>query len=492
MSKYLTLDVGTTAVKAALFDSDFQLLDVAINEYVLLTPQEGIVELPAEIYWENAVSGIRKVLERTGSGAREIRTITCTTQGETLVPLDKQGNALHNAVVWLDARATTESECIAKQFTKEEFFAKTGIPEVTAYCPVAKLLWFKNQKPDIYAAADKFLLLEDFLICRLTGKTVTNPAVCCSTGYLDIGTGRLWEEIFLKNQLSMEKIPQLLPCGTQVAALSREAALCLGLTEETIVTTGAMDQVASAIGAGNVQDGIVSETTGTCLCVAASVKNPRLEQWSPISVYSHGVEELYLRVSVVQTAGMILRWFRDEFCPDLFADRDSAYDKMSAMAETEPALSRGVMLVPYLTGTDANSRVRGAFTGLGLDTTREACIRAVMEAMGYTLREKLEEMQLESEDILSLGGASKSAVWNQMKSDICGRRLTVLEAEESTSLGAAILGALAVGDLHTIEAAGERIKGKKSYLPDTENAALYQAEYNKFRHICGLIASVYD
>lgn len=492
MNKYLTLDVGTTAVKTALFDSNFQLLDLVINEYVLLTQEEGIVELPADVYWRNAVSGIRKILIRTKSSAEEIRTITCTTQGETLIPIDGEGNALHNAVVWLDARAKEESECLAKQFTKEEFFSKTGIPEITAYCPVAKLLWFKNERPDIYKAAAKFLLLEDFLIYRLTGRMVTNPAVCCSTGYLDIETGQLWKEIFLKNQLSMEKIPEVQPCGTLVAALSHEVAVCLGLTEKTMVTTGAMDQVASAVGAGNCKDGIVSETTGTCLCVAASASNPRLEQWSPVPVYIHCVKGLYLKITVVQTAGMILKWFRDEFCSDLFIDKDSAYDKMSNMAETVPPLAGGVMLVPYLTGTETNSRVRGAFTGLGLEITRECCIRAVMEAIGYTLREKLEEMQIKNEQIISLGGASKSNVWNQIKADICGKKIVALEAEESTSLGAAILGALAVGDLCSMEMAAERMRTKKSYTPITENTALYEAEYEKFRSICGLIASVYE
>ena len=163
-----------------------------------------------------------------------------------------------------------------------------------------------------------------------------------------------------------------------------------------------------------------------------------------------------------------------------------------SMAETVPPLARGVMLVPYLTGTEANSRVRGAFTGLGLETTRECCIRAVMEAMGYTLREKLEEMQMENEQIISLGGASRSNIWNQIKADICGKKIAVLEAEESTSLGAAILGALAVGDLCSMETAAVRMKTKKSYTPITENTELYEAEYEKFRNICGLIASAYE
>lgn len=482
--RYLALDVGTTAVKAALFDEAFQMLDAQVEEYTLNSLGKGIVELPAEVYWEKAKAAVRKVVKRTKTDPETIRTITAATQGETLILADEEGNALHPAVVWLDARAQEEQRLLSSQYEKEVFFEKTGIPEVTAYCPIAKILWFRNNLPEIYHAAHKILLLEDYLIFKLTNQMVTNPAVSCTTGYLDITTGRLWEGILEKNGLEREKFPEIRPCGTQVGTLSKTAAKELGLTERTVVTTGAMDQAASAIGAGNIKDGIVSETTGTCMCVAVSAKDPGLKDRNPAPVYRHGIDGLYLKVSVVQTAGLILKWFRDAFCQDLMKEGRNAYDAMSALAEAEPPLSKGVTLVPFLTGTEQNSQARGEFCGLGLETTRGCLIRAVMEAVGYMLRQKLAEMGVKEESVYALGGASKSGVWNQIKADICGRRIAVLEVEESTCLGAAMLGALAVGDIGTMEEAAKRIRVKKRYEPSEENEKRYREGYERFEELC--------
>lgn len=483
-NRYLTLDVGTTAVKAALFDGDFQMTDIEVEEYTLISPGNGIVELPAEVYWEKAKAAIRKIVRRTKTDPEMIRTITATTQGETLILVDEEGNALHNAVVWLDARAQEEQKLLSSQYDKDAFFERTGIPEATAYCPVAKILWFRNNLPEIYRAAHKILLLEDYLIFKLTNQMVTNPAVSCSTGYLDITTGGWWKAILEQNGVDQEKLPEIFPCGTQVGALSENAARELGLTGRTVVTTGAMDQAASAIGAGNIRDGVVSETTGTCMCVAVSMEEPELEKWKPTPIYLHGINGLYLKVSVVQTAGVILKWFRDTFCQDLLSEGKNAYDAMSALAEGEPPLSKGVTLVPFLTGTEQNSRVRGEFCGLGLETTRGCLIRAVMEAVGYMLRQKLEEMEVKKESVYALGGASKSGVWNQIKADICDREIAVLNVEESTLLGAALLGALAVGDIRSLEETAGIVQVKKRYDPSEENKKRYQEGYAGFEKLC--------
>ncbi|HJA31346.1 MAG: hypothetical protein DBX58_08515 [Clostridiales bacterium] len=483
-AKYLTLDVGTTAVKVGLFDRMFQMQDMVVKEYTLRSGPNGTVELDPNVYLDNVICGIREIMERMHLAPEEVASITCTTQGETLIPVDQNGNALHDAVVWLDARAMEEKERIARQYPKEVFFEKTGIPEVTEYCPISKLLWFHNRMPEIYEKTDKFLLLEDFLIYKLTGKMVTNPSISCTTGYLDIRTKRLWTDILERNGLDPRKIPEILPCGAKVGLLSQKAALATGLTERTMVTTGAMDQAASAIGVGNVVDGIVSETTGTCMCVAASVKDLKMDPERPVPVYVHAVNSLYLRVSVSQTAGMVLKWFRDAFCEDLKEKGKNAYDAMSALAEKEPPLSRGVILAPFLTGTETDSRVRGAYYGIGLDTTRGCCIRAVMEAVGYTLLEKLNEMDVESDRIYSLGGAADSRVWNQIKADISGRQIVIPEIGESTSRGAALLGALALEDIGRIKEGIGKIQIRESYKPQPENKKLYQDGYREYRSFC--------
>lgn len=294
MKKLLTLDVGTTAVKAALFDAELRLIAAEITEYALLTPEAGIVELDPAIYWTSAVKGIRKILAETGTEPTEVCSIACTTQGETLIPVDRNGNVLHNAVVWLDSRATAEAEALAE----------------------------------------------------------------------------------------------------------------LGLLPGTVVAAGAMDQVCGAIGAGNIREGVVSETTGTCLILGATTEQPQM--CGGVSVYAHALPGKYLYIGIVQTAGVIQKWFRDEFCRDL--PPETAFAEMSRMAAEAPPLSRGVMLYPQFTGTPApvaDETARGVYFGLGLDTGRDCLIRALYEGVGYALRENLDLMQIRPNWLISMGGGAK-------------------------------------------------------------------------------------
>lgn len=491
MKFLLTLDVGTTAVKAALFDTRLNMLGVVIREYELLTPEKDLVELPAPVYWDNAVAAIQSLIADTRVQPEDIASITCTTQGETLIPIDKNGAALHHAIVWLDSRAKRESEQIAALFPKEEFYRKTGIAEVSPYCPVAKLLWLKNNLPAVYENTHRFLLLEDYLIFCLTGKAVTNPALCCTTGYFDISSNSFWAEMLDAFQLDAAKLPSVLPSGVQAGTLTPAAARQLGLPETLAVTTGAMDQVTAAIGAGNIEIGVVSETTGTCLGVLACAGASCLDAWSPISVYSHAIEGLYLKVVITQTAGMILKWFRTEFCPDFMVQGGDPYEHMSALAAAEPVLSRGVFLYPYLTGLESNPKARGAFLGVGLDTGRGCFIRAVMESVGYTLCESIDNMGLTPQCIHALGGGSKSEVWNQIKADICGTVIKVMQTEEASALGAAVLGGVAVGLFPSIQSACSLLTPKKEYRPIAENTALYTNAYQKFLSLYSTLAPLF-
>ena len=489
MKKFLTLDVGTTAVKASLFDEKLQMLGLEIREYQLDTPQTDFVELPAHIYWDKAVDGIHALLEHTKADPADIVSITCTTQGETLIPVDQKGEPLFPAIVWLDARAKTQSDALASLFSKEAFYRHTGIPEMTPYCPVAKVLWLKQEQPEIYEKTTAFLLLEDYLLYRLTGKQATNRSLICTTGYYDICANAMWDEMLQKAGLDQEKFPPVLPCGEKLGTLTADAAAETGLSVSTVAVTGAMDQVASAIGAGNVVSGILSETTGTCLAVGATVGAGATDQWSPIPVYTHALPDCYFKLTVMQTAGMALKWFRNEFCKDLMAEGGNAYGRMDDLAEAEPPLSRGLIMFPYLTGMDTDPAARGVFFGAGLDTNRGCFIRAIMEAVAYSLRESMDQMGGAYQEIHSVGGGSKSNVWNQIKADTCGIPVQIMQQEEATSVGAAILGGIAVGCFRDIHQAcgllkvGNRYESTDAHDLYKEGYRKYQAMYDSFKDL---------
>lgn len=482
MKKLITLDVGTTAVKASIFSEDLNLLATDVREYRLEAPGPGLLELDPDIYWDNAVAGVRSVLEQTGTKPEEAAAITCTTQGETLIPVDKAGNALHKAVIWLDSRAQEEADEIARHITPEQFYSTTGVPEINGYCPVAKVLWFKKNLPETYSNTAKFLLLEDYLVCRLSGKVVTNPSIMCTTGYFDISGNKLWDLIMEVSGLDPQKIPDLLPCGTVVGGLCDKAASELGLTSDTVVTTGAMDQTAGAVGAANIREGIVSETTGTAMVIAATTEKPHLDHLSAVNVYTHAVPGMYLNISMVQTAGMVQKWFRDELCKDL--EGSTAFADMSKLAAAAPPLSKGVMVYPHFTGIQEplnDPNARGVIFGIGLDADRGCLIRAIYEGIGYTLRENLELMDLKPERIISLGGGSKSEEWNQIKADICAAAVEVPVISEAASLGAAILGGIAAGILKDIDSAVKLVRTDRTYPPMDGNTVLYEKGYKKYQ-----------
>lgn len=480
MKTLLSLDVGTTAVKAGLFAEDLSPLGLVIEEYTLQTPGPDLVEMDPEIYWQSACRSIRRVIENVDVDATSVQVITCTTQGETMIPVDAAGTTLHPAIVWLDARAREEAEFLSARFTAEEFYQTTGLPEISSYCPVAKLKWLKDRKPDIYDRTYKLLLLEDYLVYRLTGQFVSNPSLQSSTGYFDIHQGRYWEKILTCCGLDSDKLPKLLPCGTIVSPIRPELADAFGLSPSTLVSTGAMDQVAAAVGCGNIREGVVTDTIGTCQVVAATANHAPDLPWSAVTVYAHAIPGKYLLLLINQTAGIVLKWFRNEFCRDLVDHfGDGAFDEMGRLASQIPPLSRGLTLFPQFTGIQGavnNPDVRGAFVGVGLDTDRACFIRAVMEGVCYMSRQSIETMELSPETLISLGGGAKSSIWNQVKADITGKIVSILQVEEAALLGAAMLGGLACGILNSLEHSAV----SRSFTPNRDNHDAYEVGYQRY------------
>ena len=295
MKYFLTLDVGTTAVKAGLFSEKLDQVAFSIKEYSLYTPEIDFIELEPDTYWEKTKDAVAAVLSSSEVNVSDIVSITCTTQGETLIPIGKDGKHLSNAIVWLDSRAKSEAAFISSHFNKTDIYAITGLPEINGYCPITKILWFKKNKPDIYDLTKKFLLLEDYLIFRLTGKFATNPPLMCSTGYFNINTDKLWTEILNYCGISMDMFPEIFPSGSVIGEILPKVAFEFNLSPNTKVITGAMDQVASAIGSGNITVGTVTDTTGTAQIVAATCEKIAPIEWSPVTVYRHAVGDKFFK-----------------------------------------------------------------------------------------------------------------------------------------------------------------------------------------------------
>lgn len=498
---YLVFDVGTTSMKTGVFDQNFNTVYSHASEYQLLYPGKNLVELPAAFYWSALKEGITDAL-RFGVLPEEIDAVTITTQGETLVPVDQNGEALCNAIVWLDARAEKEAAELNEKIDANEFFHTTGLTDLGAAAPIAKLMWIRKNRPEVYEKTACFLLLEDYLIYRLSGELVTEYSLLSSTGYFDITQNCYWQGILEAAGIDPALLPTPRKCAEVVGVVTSCAAQESGLKKGTPVTTGAMDQIAGAVGAGNISPGIITETTGTCLVLAATAQTPDFDAvQGAFSVYKH-FNDQYLYLPYNSTAAIILKWFKETFMAD-FAEKcaatgSSVYQEMDRMAMNAPPGANGLIMVPHFSGKlvpDFNADAKGVFYGIGLDTTRSDFIRAVLEGIAYMLRENMECLKkagIAVEEIRSLGGGSRSDFWMQIKADICGSRFVRTQQSEAGSLGAAMLGALAV---RHYSSAGEIIEictsASEAFWPDPQKKQTYDDTYRKYLLLYQALTEVY-
>lgn len=502
MKLLMGLDIGTTALKAALFDTAGNLLAVTTREYQLITPQVNYVEESGQVYWDafrDAVAALRAA--RPFAEEDEV-ALAISAQGETLFFLDERGEMLRNAIVWMDNRAMDEAQALKDRFGDETCYAVTGQVSFEPCWPASKILWVREHEPEIFARTAKFLLIEDYFIYRLTGRFATEGSLVCSSTYWDITRKAYWPEMLEFLGIQEDQLPPVLESGEVVGTILPEVAAELGLVQGVTVCTGALDQAAGAIGAGNVAEGMFSETIGAALAVCAPVSRPVFDPNRKMPLHYFAVPDTYM-IHTFTNGGMTLRWFRDKFCPiELEAQGlrlGDAYDMISKQAAQVPPGSEGLVMLPHLAGSnapDVNAKAKGVWFGFTLQHTRAHFMRAVMEALGYIVRrniDSLADMGIQVKEIRSLGGGSKSQVWNQIKADICQIPLETVNSVEAASLGAAILAGKAVGVFEDVQAAvAGMVRVKARTEPDPARKAVYDDGYAMYRKLFEDLSDCFD
>ena len=475
----LALDYGTTALKAVLCDEHFECIGTAAREWSYLYPQPGFIEHPAEAYWTAAVSAIRELTERYGAEYR-VTCVSVTGQSETLMVMDADGGVLGNAIVWLDTRAQAECEQLAACWPAGRLYDATGNTGFDPVMPICKLMWMKKREPERYAAARTFLLIKEYIIYRLTGRMVGEYSAQSCSGYFNIRTCSWQSDLIEAAGLDADRLPEIRDSQYIVGPLCREAMLETGLGDGVKVVNGLLDQCASLLGAGAVDGSRITETTGTVLAIGATIDD--FDGSAPdMLVLRHALKGRYLALPNCSTAGVLLKWFRDRFMPE-----GSDYDAINREIIARGRPESGLMLLPHFAGYLSpvnNARATGVIYGLSLDTERCDVAHAIMEGVGFLLRENLELLErrgLHSERIISLGGGAKSPLWLGIKANICGREMAVLEDDESTARGCAVNAGLALGmigeaDVPKLAAIRER------FLPTEAGRELYEKKYRTYQ-----------
>jgi xylulokinase len=487
----LGVDAGTTATKVALFDLKGTTIASATKEYDLITPTTLEVEVDIKTLWKAFKQGVKDVLSISKVEPDNVKALGISAQGETLVPIDKNGKLLRRAIVWLDSRAQEEAEILDKKFNGGKSYQTTGQVKLVPTWPASKILWIKKHEPDVFNRVYKYLLVEDYFIWKMTGNFVAEGSLLCSTCYWNIITKKWWDEMLDFLEITADELPEIREPGEKVGKLLSSAAKELGLTTETIVSTGALDQACGTIGVGNIKPGIFTENIGAALAICATLEKPVFDPNRRMPIHYHAIPDTYM-AHTFTTGGMALRWFRDVFCETEISEANlaniSPYQLMDKEASQIQPGAEGLVMLPHLQGAmapEANPRAKGVFFGFTLRHKRPHFARSIMEAIACIIKRNidvLENMRIKVTEIRALGGGARSKIWNQIIADLTKRPVTTtLHEEDAACLGAAILAGKAVGLFRNLEdAVKDMVIIRTKFEPNPKNSKVYDKLYTKY------------
>lgn len=479
MSVLLGIDIGTSSVKAALFDSDTRtLLAVSNEEYALHKPAPDRAEQNPEDWWQATIQTVRRVMDQ--SGLRTVHAISYSGQMHGTVLLDRNGEPVHPAIIWADSRSSQIVESLLATIGEDRYVNLTGTRPAVGFM-VATLGWLARHQPETLHRAAHVILPKDYVRYRMTGVIASEYSDAASTGLFDIRQ-RTWSQLILDAAKLPESLfPSLLSPTDIAGELVPDAAEHLGLSAGIPVVAGCADQPAAAIANGIIAAGTASITVGSGGQVFMPVTTLTHTD-SRLHLFNHVVPDGWYALGATLSAGLSLRWLRDLLGLSSQAD---AYAQLSqAAAEVSPGAD-GLIFLPYLSGERTphmDPQARGAFIGLSAYHGRGHLARAVMEGVVFSLKQTLaicEGIAGEAQSLIVSGGAVTSPVWRQLLSDIVGLPLQTSHMPEQSATGAALLAGVGTGIFDSFETVREDIVRYDNHT-QPETLPVYRDRYEQF------------
>ena len=435
---YIGVDLGSTNIKAAIYDKNFNLVDRQ-SRPVNYIRENGFVEFDAYVYCRDLIGLLADMVKK--NHVAKIRQIAFTGQAESLVVLGHHGRPLMNAISWMDERSVEECKVLSCQFDAATCEAVTGQMAVLPTWPATKILWLKNNRPEIYNMADQYMLLKDYIVYCLTGEKVADMSIATFSFYFDIYNKCYWKEMLEAIGVSESQLPRLVePCSV-AGCLTQDVAEQMGLSTETKVNVGTLDHFAGMIGTGNIEKGGITLSTGTVMALA-TMSSAREGKNTGIAMHYGFIPDTYVMLPVVESGGVSLEWFKRSCMK-------CDYDEMNATLAKRGG--NELLFLPYLVGTSApefDAEANGVFWGLRQEHDAIDMAGAVMEGVSFVLRKNCEHIArngVKLKSIIATGGGAKSAIWCQMQADITGLPVSIPKEKEAACLGAALVAAVSDG-----------------------------------------------
>lgn len=503
MSKYiLAHDLGTTGNKATLYDGEGRLVGSAFYAYETEYAHTSWAEQNPDDWWQAVCASTRVLLAQTRVRGDEVACITFSGQMMGCVPLDRGARPIRRAIIWADQRSVDQERWIGERVPPEDVYRITG-HRLSASYSLSKILWLRDNEPEVFRAAHKFVHAKDAIVARLTGVFATDPSDASGMNLYDLENSTWSERIVEAAALDLEKLPEVRASTEVVGEVLPDVAEEAGVAAGTPVVIGGGDGACAAAGAGVIGEGGAYNYVGSSSWIALASPEPIYDPGFRTFTFGHVVPGMYMPTGTMQTAGASYQWARDQLCPVEQQSAQtlglSAYELMNREAAKSPPGANGLIFLPYLLGERSprwNPRARGAFVGLTIRHNRADVIRAVLEGVTLNLRVILEAFRVQGTRISAMrliGGGARGRFWNSIMADVYGlpvHRLAVLE--EATSMGAAVTGGVGVG-LYPDFSIVERMNPVVEVIePDAAGQAVYEKIYPIFEASYEALAPVYD
>ncbi|NPV87071.1 MAG: hypothetical protein HPY45_13815 [Anaerolineae bacterium] len=495
-------DIGSQGVKTVLLSAEGEILAEAGAGYAVDYPRPAWAEQPAQRWIEALETSIAEVLQTANVPGEAVAAIGLDGQVDGFVAVDAHGKPLYPAIIWMDRRALPQYARAAETLDADRIFRLSGL-NLDPYHVALKIRWLAENEPRLYEAARYFLLPCSYVAYWLTGEAAVDYSNASSTLLMDI-TRRAWSaELCAGFDVPMERMPPIRPANAVIGGLRPQVAERLGLRPHIAVTVGCGDEHAACLGAGVIQPGLVCDIAGTAEPVAAASSQPLFDADKLVETHAHAHPDLWLMENPGFVSGGNYRWFRDQFSPQEVQQAARAslnpYDLLNQAAEGIPPGCEGLVMLPTLMGAVTptwNALARGVFYGFSLSHRREHFIRAVMEASAYALRDITDQMQrmgLALSEIRAVGGGARSSLWRQIKADVCGLPVTLLQTVETTALGAALLGLHAGRLTASLEEGVQAVtRIQETRQPDPHNMRRYEEYYQLYRSLYFSLLPVFE
>ncbi|MCP4629969.1 MAG: pentose kinase [bacterium] len=481
----IAYDLGTGGNKASLYDFEGRCLAENSVSYPTQYPATGWHEQQPEDWWNAVVESTNRLLKEAPIERNEI--CCCGISGHSLgvVPMDRTGKLLREATpIWSDSRPLSQSNRFFETVDENEWYLMTGNGFPPPLYSVFKMMWYRDNEPEMFKKIHKVIGTKDFINYKLTGNMVTDYSYASGCGVYDLVNWEYSDAMIAASGLPKDIFPDIVPSTEVIGELTPEAVDALNLPAHIKVVAGGVDNSCMALGARSFKEGRVYNALGSSSWVAVTSGSPLLDVQSRPYVFTHVIPGLFMSATSIFSAGTSFRWLRDQFCQSIVSEAElnnvDPYELMTAEAENSPVGSNSIIFNPSLAGgnlLDASPNIRGAFMGLDLGHTRADVIRSAMEGVALGLRVALDELiRLTSveDEMTVVGGISRSKLWRQMLADIYQMNIVKTNIDQqAAALGAAALAAVGTGLWSDFEIIDEIHAVEDIAKPIPRNSAAY-------------------